>query len=209
MGLKISTSSITSLILALWLAVAIFISALQYFIHHLPSHIALEQASSQLSSDGIIVATGGQARLSAGLSLLSKNKAPILLLTGVGEGVTKDMIADSLALSPADRAWLSCCIELDFIATDTKGNAMAAKKWVTDNKLSSVILVTAHYHMPRALLEFKSQLVETEIASYAVIPPDLARSHWLTDWPSLRLYGREFVKYQIRKLTILFENHSS
>jgi len=209
MGSRISASSITSLILALWLALALFISALQYFIHHLPSGISADEVTSQPSSDGIIVATGGQARLSAGLSLLSRNKAPMLLLTGVGEGVTKEMIADSLALSSADRAWLACCIELDFIAADTKGNAMAAKKWVTDNKLSSVILVTAHYHMPRALLEFQNQLAETDITSYAIIPPDLAQSHWLTDWPSLRLYGREFVKYQIRKLTILFEDHSS
>ena len=205
MGSKIGASSITSLFLALWLAVAIFISALQYFIYHLPADSEAENARTIPSSGGIIVATGGQARLAAGLSLLSKNKAPILLLTGVGEGVTKDMIADSLALSPADRDWLSCCIELDFIAADTKGNAMAAKKWVDENKLSSVIIVTAHYHMPRAMLEFKNQLEGIAITSYAVIPPDLAQLHWLTDWPSLRLYGREFVKFQIRKLTILFD----
>ena len=59
MGSKISASSITSLILALWLALAIFISALQYFIYHLPSGISSDEASSQPSSDGIIVATGG------------------------------------------------------------------------------------------------------------------------------------------------------
>ena len=205
MGFKVSTSSLYSLFIMIWLGLAIFMSCLQYFIHHLPDEMTPDSDTKTLSADGIIVATGGQARLSAGLTLLSQGQAPILLLTGVGEGVTKDMLADSLSLSQDKRDFLACCSELEFIAKDTKGNALAAKKWVTDNQLSSVIIVTAHYHMPRILLEVNAELSGTKIMSFPVIPPDLSEKSWLNDWPSLKLYAREFVKYQIRKLTILFD----
>ena len=205
MGAKVSTSSLFTFFIAIWIGLAIFVTSLQFFIHHLPKPAAISATDNNLSADGIIVATGGQARLAAGLTLLSQGQAPILLLTGVGEGVTKDMLADSLSLSKAKRDLLACCIELEFIAADTKGNALAAQKWVTDNQLSSVIVVTAHYHMPRILLELNETLTTTEIISFPVIPPDLSNKNWLGDWPSLKLYAREFVKYQIRKLTILFD----
>lgn len=202
MGSKVSTSSLLTFLVIIWLGLAIFITSLQYFIHHLPKEITTDSHAKALSADGIIVATGGQARISAGLSLLSQGQAPILLLTGVGEGVTKDILAESLSLSPAKRDLLECCIELEFIAADTEGNALAAKKWIIENQLSSVIVVTAHYHMPRILLEFNAELHRTEIISFPIIPPDLSQKNWLTHWPSLKLYAREFVKYQIRKLTI-------
>ena len=202
---RFSASSLISLLIALWLVMAILVACLQFFIHNLPHQENQDSAQNNLSAEGIIVTTGGQARLSAGLTLLAEGQAPILLLTGVGEGVTKQMIAVSLALPQAKRDLLACCIELDFIAADTKGNAMAAQKWVTDNELSSVILVTAHYHMPRAMLEFTAKLEETNIIAHPIIPPDLSEKSWLSDWPSLRLYAREFIKYQIRKLTILMD----
>ena len=205
MGSQNSTSFFLSIIIALWLAMAIFMTFLQFFIHHLPRHAAQDASIYPLSADGIIVTTGGQARLSAGLTLLSQGYAPSLLLTGVGEGVTKEMIANSLSLPQSQRDLLACCIELEFKAADTKGNAIAANKWIKEKSLSSVIIVTAHYHMPRAMLEFTSQLKDTSIISYPIVPPDLSHKSWLTDWPSLRLYAREFVKYQIRKITILFE----
>ena len=206
MGSKVSASSLFTAVITTWLGMAIFITCLQYFIHNLPDETALTHKYSHLSAEGIIVATGGQARLTAGLTLLSQNKAPILLLTGVGEGVTKDMLADSLSLSQDERDLLNCCIELEFIAADTKGNAIAARKWVTEKNLSSVILVTAHYHMPRTMLEFNAQLEAAKIISFPIIPPDLSDKNWLFDWPSIKLYAREFVKYQIRKLTILFDS---
>ncbi len=181
------------------LALSFAISLVQHFVLTLPT-----QTKTTPEADGIIVLTGGQARLNAGLDLLSQSPMSDLLLTGVGSGITKPIIAQSYRLSSADIANLNCCIELEFIAKDTKGNARAARRWVDEKQHSSIILVTAHYHMPRALLEFEQALPDITIIPYPVIPPDLRESAWFTSWQKWRLLTREYLKYQWRRASRLF-----
>ena len=50
---------------------AIFISGLQYFVLNLPDY----KSAQTKPSDGIVVITGGQQRLDAGLSLLANGAA--------------------------------------------------------------------------------------------------------------------------------------
>lgn len=181
------------------IVIGLFLSLLQHFVLTLP------RAPHSISeADGIVVTTGGQARVQAGLDLLRQDIAPHLLLTGVGEGITKQMIASSLQLSEADQEVLTCCVDLDFQALDTPGNAIAAKSWADRHDIHSYLLVTSDYHMPRAMLEFKTQMPDHIIISYPIRAPDLAQKSWYHDWQSLRLYSREFIKYMIRGLTIHF-----
>ena len=177
--------------------IAIFLSLLQHFVLTLPKPLI-----SADMADGIVVPTGGQARLHAGLDLLDDGKAPQLLLSGVGQGITKDMISQSLALGPDRAAQLACCVTLDFQAENTKGNARATQKWANDNGLSRILLVTSDYHMPRAALEFAYQMPERIIIPYPISAPDLAGKSWYSDWQTLRLYSREFLKYSLRRLRI-------
>ena len=177
--------------------IAIFLSLLQHFVLTLPKPLI-----SADMADGIVVPTGGQARLHAGLDLLDDGKAPQLLLSGVGQGITKDMISQSLALGPDRAAQLACCVTLDFQAENTKGNARATQKWANDNGLSRILLVTSDYHMPRAALEFAYQMPERIIIPYPISAPDLAGKSWYSDWQTLRLYSREFLKSSLRRLRI-------
>ena len=179
------------------IVIGLFLSLLQHFVLTLP------RAPQMIAmADGIVVTTGGQARVQAGLHLLRQDIAPHLLLTGVGKGITKQMIASSLQLSQADQQVLSCCVDLDFQALDTPGNAIAAKSWAKRHNIHSYLLVTSDYHMPRAMLEFTAQMPEHHIVAYPITAPDLAQKPWYDDWQSLRLYSREFIKYMIRRLTI-------
>lgn len=182
---------------SLVILIAVFVSLLQHFVLTLPK----PQMHAD-SADGIVVPTGGQARLHAGLDLLGDGRAPRLFLSGVGQGITKDMIAQSLALDPARAAQLACCVTLDFQAENTKGNARATQKWANDNGLSRILLVTSDYHMPRAALEFAYHLPERTIIPYPVSAPDLIGKSWYSDWQTLRLYSREFLKYSLRRLRI-------
>ena len=177
--------------------IAVFLSLLQHFVLTLPKPVI-----SADRADGIVVPTGGQARLHAGLDLLGAGKAPQLLLSGVGQGITKDMISQSLALGPDRAAQLACCVTLDFQAENTKGNARATQKWANDNGLSRILLVTSDYHMPRAALEFAYHMPERTIIPYPISAPDLAGKSWYSDWQTLRLYSREFLKYSLRRLRI-------
>ena len=191
-----------SLIIAssLVITIAIFISILQHFVLTLP-----DMPDDIPAADGIVVTTGGQDRLAAGLDLLSQNKAPYLLLSGVGEGITKQMIKSSLALTPARAAQLDCCVALEFQAKDTKGNALATKQWADENGLSVILLVTADYHMPRAKLEFAAQMPNRTILAYPINAADLDGKSWYSDWLAMRLYIREFLKYSLRRITLLVQ----
>ena len=185
---------------SLVIIIAVFVSILQHFVLTLP-HVP----ENTPVVDGIVVTTGGQDRLAAGLDLLSQNKAPYLLLSGVGEGITKQMIKSSLALTPERAAQLECCVALEFQAKDTKGNALATKKWADNNQLSVILLVTADYHMPRARLEFAAQMPKRTIIAYPINAADLYGKSWYGDWHVMRLYIREFLKYSLRRLTLLIQ----
>ena len=139
--------------------VAVFISGLQYFVLNLPRH--METPIRQ--SDGIVVITGGQQRLDAGLTLLATGTASKLLISGVGAGLSKAILANDLQLDQTQRDLLICCAELEFAARDTRGNARAARHWAETNKLASLYLVTANYHMPRAKLAFEREMPHIDL----------------------------------------------
>ena len=170
---------------------AIFISGLQYFVLNLPRH--MESPTRQ--SDGIVVITGGQQRLDAGLMLLANRSATKLLISGVGAGLSKVILANDLQLDQTQRDLLICCAELEFAARNTRGNAQAARHWAETNKFSSLYLVTANYHMPRAKLAFEREMPHIDLHYWPVSPDDLHVDIWWTDPGLVRLLAREYAKF--------------
>jgi uncharacterized SAM-binding protein YcdF (DUF218 family) len=170
---------------------AIFISGLQYFVLNLPRHVE----SPTRKSDGIVVITGGQQRLDAGLKLLAAGTASKLLISGVGNGLNKVILANDLKLSQTQRDLLMCCAELEFGARDTLGNARAARHWAGNNHLASLYLVTANYHMPRAKLAFKREMPHVDLYYWPVSPDDLQINSWWKDPGLVRLLAREYAKF--------------
>ena len=170
---------------------AIFISGLQYFVLNLPQHME----SPKRQSDGIVVITGGQQRLDAGLMLLATGTASKLLISGVGAGLSKVILANDLQLDQTHRDLLICCAELEFAARDTRGNARAARHWAETNELASLVLVTANYHMPRAKLAFEREMPHIDLHYWPVSPDDLHIDNWWTDPGLVRLLAREYAKF--------------
>ena len=170
---------------------AIFISGLQYFVLNLPR----QMASPAHKSDGIVVITGGQQRLDAGLTLLANGAASKLLISGVGAGLNKVILANDLRLDQTQRDLLMCCAELEFAARDTRGNARAARHWAEINHIASLYLVTANYHMPRAKLAFEREMPHINIQYWPVSPDDLQIDSWWTNLRLVRLLAREYAKF--------------
>ena len=169
------------------------IAMLQHFILTLP-----KPASGDVSiTDGIVVATGGQARIEEGLRLLSEGRASRMLVTGVGKGISHTSLKRTLRLTTAQIRVLECCVDLDAAARDTIGNARSAALWADANALKSLRLVTANYHLPRAQNEFQRAFPETSLHVFAVLPPDLKLDTWYRHWPSAKLLVREYGKYLI------------
>ena len=170
---------------------AIFISGLQYFVLNLPRHMD----SPTRQSDGIVVITGGQQRLDAGLTLLANGTASKLLISGVGAGLSKVILSNDLHLDQTQRDLLICCAELEFSARDTRGNAQAARHWAETKKFASLYLVTANYHMPRAKLAFEREMPHIDLHYWPVSPDDLHIDSWWTDPGLIRLLAREYAKF--------------
>jgi uncharacterized SAM-binding protein YcdF (DUF218 family) len=174
------------------------IAMLQHFILTLP-----KPASDDVGiTDGIVVTTGGQARIEEGLRLLSEGWASKMLVTGVGKGISRISLKRTLSLSAPQIRALECCVDLDAAARDTIGNARSAALWAETNAVTSLRLVTANYHLPRAKNEFRRALPATSLHVYAVIPPDLKLDTWYRHWPSTKLLVREYGKYLVSLVQI-------
>lgn len=112
-------------------------------------------APAGLVTDGVVVLTGGPGRLARGAEVLGGGHAKRMLVSGVAQGVRRRELA---ATVDAPRRLFQCCVDLGFVAADTRGNAQESAAWVARHRFRSVRLVTAGYHMPRARLELRERL---------------------------------------------------
>ena len=177
---------------------ATLVAGLQHFVLTLPQ----ATIGTIQYTDGIVVVTGGQQRLDDGLELLTAGKAERMLISGVGEGVNRAVLIQELGLDDREASALFCCVELDFTADNTRGNAAATKEWASAHGMRSVRLVTASYHMPRTLVIFAREMPDPDIYQWAVMPEDLQIQNWWLDRTMFRLLSREYVKYLAETISI-------
>lgn len=128
---------------------------------------AMVEADPPQKTDAIIVLTGGTNRVSRGFDLLAQNKAKYLLISGVHKDAK---LNELLKIWGYKHPLPECCITLGREAENTIGNSLEAQKWVAENDVHSARLITANYHMPRALLEFRHALPGIIIMPDPVIP---------------------------------------
>ena len=175
-----------------------FLAGLQHFVLHLPKITS----SVGPATDGIVVITGGQQRLDTGLHLLQIGAGKELLVSGVGRGVNKSILAEELDLDASVMTLLNCCVTLEFGASNTRGNALAASQWAAKNKFQSLRLVTSNYHMPRAKHVFASKMPDIELYFWPVSPADLTLETWWQKPDIIRLLAREYAKYLAEYLRV-------
>lgn len=116
-------------------------------------------------TDGIAVLTGGPQRVDAGLHLLASGRARWLIISGVGRDATLEELAQRAGLDPAP---LSDRVTLGRAATSTRGNGLEVAEWARARQIGSLRVVTAAFHMPRALLELRRTLPEARLVSHPV-----------------------------------------
>jgi uncharacterized SAM-binding protein YcdF (DUF218 family) len=149
------------------------------------------------SADGIVVLTGGRDRVPVGLDLLLEGRAPLLLISGMGGTTAEESSVVAEKIIPENHPAhdkIACCITFGTYAEDTHGNAVETAAWAKKHTLRSLIIVTAHYHMRRALLEFSGALPGVALLPYGVNPDNVRLHHWW-DWPgTARLLMEEYNK---------------
>lgn len=143
-------------------------------------------------TQAIVVLTGGSLRLEAGLELLSEGWGKKLFVSGVHRGVD---VAELLRVSRQSPGRLDCCIALGYAADNTRGNARETASWMKREGYTSMILVTANYHMPRSLLEFRTAMPRAAIAPHPVSPSNVKLTAWW-NWPgTVTLLAGEYSKF--------------
>ena len=156
---------------------------------------AVEQpiADRDSATDAVVVLTGGKLRLETGLALLADGRAGKLFVSGVHQGIDIDEMLRQMPHAPRG---LECCIVLGHRADNTHGNALETAGWVRAEGLRSIRLVTANYHMPRALLEFRRALPPgIRVIPHPVFPEGAEPDSLWSLRGTARLIIIEYVKY--------------
>ncbi len=177
-------SALIALLAAVWL------TGLVRYAAALPREVS----DLERGTDAIVVLTGGSERLTQGLDLLTEEKAQKLFISGVYRGVDITELFRVRQQSPEE---FSCCVALGHEADNTRGNAVETAAWMEQQGFRSLRLVTASYHMPRSLLEFRHAMPEVAIVPHPVFPETFKQEDWWL-WPgSAYLLISEYSKYLV------------
>ena len=155
-------------------------------------------------ADGIVALTGGAQRIGDALDLLANGYGRRLLITGVNERTSRDEIA---RLNPTQRHWIDCCVDLDYRARNTIGNAIETRRWMRLHRFSTVAVVTSNYHMPRTLVELDHALPGIErVVPYPVVAEGFDAGRWWQHPSAARLLASEYLKFLVAWVRTRFED---
>ncbi|WP_430911375.1 YdcF family protein [Methylobacterium sp. sgz302541] len=160
-------------------------------------------------TDGIVALTGGAQRIGDAIDLLAGGYGRRLLISGVNERTSREEIA---RLNPTQRHWIDCCVDLDYRARNTIGNAIETRRWMRLNRFDTVAVVTSNYHMPRTLIEIDHALkaddgfADDRVFAHPVVTEGLDAGRWWAHPPSARLLASEYVKFLAAWVRTRFED---
>lgn len=149
---------------------------------------AREDPGPPPDADGIVVLTGGADRVDTALHLLAEGRAPLLLVSGVGRGADLAELTRRVPIGPDGEARVT----LGRMAATTVGNAAETAAWAQAHGMRSLLVVTAGYHMPRALAELGRTLPGVALHPVPVQPPALRGEMELG---TVRMLANEYDKY--------------
>ncbi|MGB9117754.1 YdcF family protein [Bradyrhizobium sp.] len=168
-----------------------FVAAATGFVGFLSQLRGAETRPSR-TADGIVVLTGGSSRVSDAMELLADGYGKRLLISGVHPTNAASDISRSLT---DNQSLLSCCVDLDRSAVNTRSNAAETRRWAHERRFKSLIVVTSNYHMPRAIVELSHAMPDITLISFAVVGDKWRDEPWWTNGATVRLLLSEYVKY--------------
>lgn len=178
--------------------VLLWVAGLFGFVDGIPTRS--EPPPETARTDAIVVLTGGRGRVARGTDLLASGVAERMLISGVGaNAAARDLIPKERLASHT----LACCVTLGRAARNTRENAVETAGWVAANRVASLRLVTADFHIPRSLLEFRAHLPQVEIVADPVTSENVRLARWWR-WPGTAvLLAGEYNKYLAARARLL------
>jgi uncharacterized SAM-binding protein YcdF (DUF218 family) len=164
--------------------------------------IAREESPLDRVADGIVALTGGASRISDAVGLLASGHGRRLLITGVGPVTNTEEL---MRLAPDHQRWFGCCIDLDYTAANTVGNAVQTRRWARERGFRSLVVVTSDYHMPRAMLEIGHRLPDVTLIPFPVVSGQIRDEPWWSHPGTAKLLLHEYFKFLIAAARIRLE----
>jgi uncharacterized SAM-binding protein YcdF (DUF218 family) len=176
------------LLRAFGIIVVVIVGGFVWFLAQLQS----DESPPKNPADGIVVLTGGSSRVSDAVDLLASGYGKRLLISGVHWSNSAGEISRSLR---DNKSWLACCVDLDYSAVDTRGNAAETRRWAQERGFRSLIVVTSNYHMPRAIVEFSHSMPDVLLIPFPVIGEKWRDEPWWSSGQAARLLVTEYAKF--------------
>lgn len=180
------------------LAVLILAGGFLWFVRQ----VAVSEAAASGNTDGIVVLTGAALRINDALDLLAAGRGQRLLITGVNPATRPVEIS---RLVPEHARWFACCVDFDYSATNTIGNAVETRRWIEARKFRSLTVVTSNFHMPRAMAELAHQLPDARLVPFPVVSDRVRVESWWTSPSTARLLFWEYLKYMVARARMPIE----
>lgn len=127
--------------------------------------LASQPYQPKQKTDALVVLTGGDGRIEEGFRLWKDGLSANIFISGVHPDVSRDTILSKWTHSDT---LPKCCLEIDNKATTTMENAIETEKWVQAQGVRSIRLITADFHMNRALIELKQTIPNVKILPHPV-----------------------------------------
>lgn len=154
--------------------------------------VTRDDAPKPVKADGVVALTGGSYRIRRAAQLLAEGQARRLLITGVNR---KTSLEQLLALTGLREDKFRCCVDVGYRALNTRGNADETLGWIRRHGFKSLIIVTANYHMPRSVAEFRRRFPDVQLYPHPVKPFTLRKGPWWLDGERIGLLATEYLKY--------------
>lgn len=171
----------------------LWLLGLFYFITQIPN----SPSEDAEPTDAIVVLTGGSGRVEAGFALWTQGRAKKLFISGVGKGVNLKEIyrlAGHETPVPLAKATPASPIVLGYEAASTRGNAKETAEWMAKEGFTSARLVTANYHIPRSLMEFRHAMPGVRFVPEPVLSTQVHAQEWWRYPGTARLILSEYNK---------------
>lgn len=176
------------------MATLLWCGGLIWFTSRVGSYAAMPRKAQV---EAIVVLTGGRMRFEEGFALLKAGYAQHMFVSGAGHGVTvRDLFMAASSECTAEDMVAMAQIEVGHEALDTRGNAQEVAQWTAERHITSLLIVTSGYHMPRSLLYLHEALPkDTRIVPFAVLSDQVKLEAWWSHPGTRDLMLAEYHKY--------------